>query len=436
MSGTIIAQVIIILTSPIVTRLYTPTDMGLLASFLAIVSILGIIATGTYDQAIVLPEDEKDSNALVFLSGGIAVLFGIIISVIFIVFYEPLIFVFNLQDIPKIWVYCVGVILTLIGFDTILNRLATRGKQFKVLATTAVAQQIGANGAKVGAGLFDIGVSGLLSATIFGYLIREIRLVLLQKRTIFDKKNFPTFVRIKKVALRYKKFPLISSWSSLLNSTSTQLPVIMFAGFFYASVAGHYALSHRILSLPIGIIGRNVGHVFLESASKVRNDMEKLKELAFPIYKRLLFIGTIIMSFVIFYGDLLFPFVFGKEWFVAGQYAQWISVWLVFVLVTSPLTVIYIVLEKQGELLFINVTMFILRISVILIAFVMGWSDIGTIAGFSIVGAFVYFFWGIRILYLVRISFFNAIKSSFIILFPILIIQFISSFFIRKYLGV
>ena len=431
-SGAAIAKLVVVLSSPIITRLYTSADMGMLASLLAITGVLGVIATGTYDQAIVLPENEKDANALVFLSGSIVVIFSIIVTISVVFLFEPLVFILGSQDIPRIWIYGIGFFVALAGFNTILHRLAIRRRQFKVLATTSVIQQIGTNGTKIGSGLLSLGANGLLIATVFGELVRGIRLFFVQRDFFLNNENIPSFDRIKQVTYRYKKFPLISSWSLLLNTASAQLPVIMFASFFSASVAGHYALSHRILSLPMGIIGQNVGQVFLEHASRARDDFGELKRIIFEAYKKLLFIGSITMSFVVFHGNMLFPFIFGAEWVVAGQYAQWISIWLVFQFVASPLTVIYIVLEKQTEFFFVNVVMFILRTGVIFGAFIMGLSDINMVIVFSVLGALVYFLWGFRILHLVRVPFLEALRYSLTVILPVIAIQFMFLFMLIK----
>ena len=46
MTGTAIAQAIPILISPILTRLYTPNEFGILALYMAVVSVVAIIVTG------------------------------------------------------------------------------------------------------------------------------------------------------------------------------------------------------------------------------------------------------------------------------------------------------------------------------------------------------------------------------------------------------
>ena len=433
-SGTVIAQIVAIIISPIITRLYTPADMGILASLLAITGILGIIATGTYDRVIVLSENETDLKAAVFLSGSISIFIGIIITVVLFFFNEPMIVTFGFQEISKIWVYGIGLIVTLIGFDTILNRLVVRRRQFKVLATTSVIQQLGASGTKVGAGLLGLGANGLLIATVFAYLIRGISMLFAQRNFFFEKKNISCFNKMKQIALRYKGFAFFSSWSLLLNSASMQLPVIMFASFFSVCIAGYYALSHKMLSLPILIIGQNVGQVFLEHTSRVRDNLEELKRITLEIYRKLLLISSIIMPFAIFYSDILFPFVFGSEWLTAGQYAQWISIWLTFQFIASPLTAIYLVLEKQREFLVWTIAMFVLRLTVIYLAFIQGFSDIKMMAWLSIAGALLYLLLNARILYIVQVSLGQIFKPLFVILLPIMTLQYILSILVKMFI--
>ena len=68
MTGTTIAQAIPIAISPILTRIYTPEDFGVFAVYLSILTIVAVVATGKYELAIMLPEEENDALNLVSLS--------------------------------------------------------------------------------------------------------------------------------------------------------------------------------------------------------------------------------------------------------------------------------------------------------------------------------------------------------------------------------
>ncbi|HKL86170.1 MAG TPA: oligosaccharide flippase family protein [Treponemataceae bacterium] len=434
-SGTVIAQAIAVLVSPIITRLFTPEDMGVLASFTAIVSILGTVATGCYDHAIVLPDTDKESNAVAFASLSFSVIFSFVITLVSIIFFKPLTTALKLNDMAASWFYLLGLFVLLTGFELVLNRVAIRNRHFKVLASTQVTQQISSNSIKIAFGFLKSGSIGLFLGTFFGLISRVIRLGVSEFKIIFSKDNRPAIQDVKKTAVRYKKFPLVSSWSGLLNSSSVQLPVILFASLFSPAVAGFYSLSHRILSLPMSLIGQSVGNVFLERAAKAKDNNAELGRITLDIYSKLILIGSIIMSFVVFYGDLLFPFVFGEQWLEAGKYAQWMAIWMIFQLASSPISTVFIVAEKQGLILGRNLLLFLSRISFIL--FIPFFDNVLIIIIiYSLLSGLVYLILSIQTLRFVGIMFHKIFISLFKYCILIFILQFVLflllNYFIRR----
>ena len=122
MTGTTIAQAIPIAISPILTRIYTPEDFGVVALFMAIVMIFGSIISARYEFAIMLPEKEVDAINLVALS----ILIMIIIS-----FTLFMIIIFNIDLFTKLlknnelrlWLYFIPLIVFFWGcliFSTII----------------------------------------------------------------------------------------------------------------------------------------------------------------------------------------------------------------------------------------------------------------------------------------------------------------------------
>jgi O-antigen/teichoic acid export membrane protein len=405
--------------------------MGIFANYSAIVAILGVVSAGSYELAIVLPENDNDAVVVAILGVIIAILFGLVITAVLFFFAVPLGYFFKLQEIPQGWLYCIGFIVTLIGIDAVLNKLIVRNRRFSILAFSQIIQQFTINGIKIGSPFLGMESGGLYIASISGYFIRVVQLLLSIKNELLASKKILSFARIKEVAKRYRKFPFVNTWSVLLNTASIQLPIIVITNMFSAVVTGYYSLSHRILSLPMTLIGQAVAQVFFDRAAKAKNDPVELAQITLSIYKKLLILGSLTMSVVTFYGDIIFPFVFGAEWAMAGRYAQWLSIWLVFTLCASPLSNIYFVMERQGEALIINTIIFISRIGVIVFAQLMMFSDINMIAFFSILGALLYNGVSFRILRLVRISVAEIFRSYFSIIL-IYIFQFFISVFVRK----
>ncbi len=433
-SGTALSQLIVIVLSPLIMRLYSPTDMGILASYTAITSILGIVIAGCYDQAVVLPETKRQTNAVVFLGVIIAAIGCGLITVVTIILDDALINVLNLQSIQKIWFYLLGVFVFFVGVDSVLNQYAIKNAHFKLIATTQVTQQVATNGLKVLLGFCKLGTFGLLTSMLFGQIIRVVRLFVTEFKNFFGTKDdLPSKKDVKYVMGRYKRFPLVSSWSALLNASSVQLPVILFSSMFSPAVAGFYSLSHRILSLPISLIGASVGNVFLERAAKSQNNIVDLRRITIDVYKRLLLLGSIFFSFVVFYGDILFAFIFGSEWREAGRFAQWMAIWLIFSLCYSPISILYIITEKQFENLLFQIILFFSRISVVFI--VPTYNDVGIVLPFfCMISTAVYFLGTLRLFQILKIHFFSIVKIYLYNFIAIFIIQFLIFFIVQFFL--
>ena len=66
-TGTTLAQVVIILASPVITHLYSPEAFEILAIFTSITGILGVIACLRYEMAIMLPKTNEEAANLLDL---------------------------------------------------------------------------------------------------------------------------------------------------------------------------------------------------------------------------------------------------------------------------------------------------------------------------------------------------------------------------------
>ena len=86
MTGTTIAQAIPIAISPILTRIYTPEDFGIFAIFLAITLIIGGIANGRYELAIMIPKKDEDAINIFALGFIITTSISLLLLVLVLIF--------------------------------------------------------------------------------------------------------------------------------------------------------------------------------------------------------------------------------------------------------------------------------------------------------------------------------------------------------------
>ena len=124
-SGTAVAQLIGIVTMPIITRLYTPADLGVLAVYSSVLAIFGVGATLRYELAYGLPKENDDAINLFGLSLILLCLTTIGFTLILLFGKDLLINTFDLGAIEQyIWFLLIGFFG--MGLYTTLNYWAVR----------------------------------------------------------------------------------------------------------------------------------------------------------------------------------------------------------------------------------------------------------------------------------------------------------------------
>ena len=67
--------------------------------------------------------------------------------------------------------------------------------------------------------------------------------------------NKVSIKKMKEMAIKYKNFPLFSSWSTLANTISPQVPTFLLAYYYGTSVVGYFSLANQVVNMPMGIVG-------------------------------------------------------------------------------------------------------------------------------------------------------------------------------------
>ena len=346
MTGTTIAQSIPIAISPILTRIYTPEDFGVFALYMSMASILSVAATGRYELAIMLPKKDEDAVNIVALSIIISFLVSFITLLIVFTFNSE---ITNLLGNPKIsnWLYFIPVTVLLTGIYKSFNYWNNRKKQYRRLALSRVVQSSTTSSTNLAVGFAGVGAGGLVLSSMLG---KGISTYILGK--IIWKEEGGRLSQIKKLkilslAKRYIHFPKFDVFASLANVFSQQIIHILFNVFFTATVTGYYYLTQRILNIPLSFLASAISDVFKEQASKDYKSLGHAREIYKSTFIKL-FILSIFPSLILyFYAVDIFVFVFGEEWRTAGKYASILTPMLFIKFISSPLSFMLYIGEKQ-----------------------------------------------------------------------------------------
>ncbi|MCF6244303.1 MAG: oligosaccharide flippase family protein [Sulfurovum sp.] len=367
MTGTTIAQAIPIAISPILTRIYTPEDFGMFALYASIVSLLAIIINGKYDMAIVLPKEEKEAFNIFILSLLITFFITFFIAFFIFLFFENILLWLNNKEIG-LFLYFIPISLFLMGIYQSLYYWWTRKKKFKHISESQIYQSLIIGSVQISSGYLQ-SIGGLIYGNIVGRFIAVfILLKYFFKENLLNRKDIQKKVLLEQM-LRYKEFPLISTFHSLSEISRISGTVILISFFFGGTILGFYALALRILQVPLGIVGSSLGQVLYQKFNTLYTDRQLLYPYIKMIVLKLLLIAIPIFSILYMILPDLFKFVFGNEWYQAGEYSRLLIPYLFMNFIVAPISHLIMILEKQRTFFYIG---FVINLVILLMVFAGG----------------------------------------------------------------
>ncbi|EYB68149.1 hypothetical protein DEIPH_ctg026orf0053 [Deinococcus phoenicis] len=380
--GTAVGQAISILASPLLTRLYLPGDFGLLALYASLLSVLLPSISLQYQEAIPLPAEEEDALHLLALSLVTLLVLSGLVGLIILLFGGPLVRWANLPALrPYLWLLPVGLIFA--GTYQVMSLWVLRQQLFPALARTRVQQGLSALVTQALLGLLHAGPWGLLTGDIVG---RTSGVLSLWRsavpRRFLHGLNVAGMVRM---AVRYRRFPLVSSVSALFNGIGLHYPPIIFAALYGSQTVGWLFLTERVLGLPMNVIGNAIGNVFFgQAAQLVHQDPQALARLHASLTFKLLLLSALPTLAIMLLAPSVFALVFGESWREAGVYAQILAPAAVFRLMSSPLTSIFTVTERLEMHLWWDVTRFVAVLAPLYLAHALQLSARAAVVGYAL----------------------------------------------------
>ena len=388
MTGTAVAQVIPLAITPILTRLYTPEDFGLLALYLSTVSVVSILVTGNYEKAIIMPKEDRDAIGIVKLALTLVVVGCAAVLMITLLFDKTIASFYHNSAIEDLLIFVPFSVFSLAIYN-VINTWFNRKKEYRKLSFNRVTKSSISSTLSVALGFINLSALGLIVSEFFGQLIATLlfgrQFYRANKEVYLDvNKN-----QMKALANEHRNFPTYTLPADMLSMASYQLPVFVFAKIFSQSIVGFYSLCIRVLDKPFSLLTNAVYEVFRQKAIEDYNNTGSCLGIFKKTFWRLFFIALPSITFFFIASPFLFRIVFGAEWEIAGYYARIISVMYFFRFMASPLSFTFYVAKKQSLDFILHIYVFVsssivlylsyhyrLSVSNTLIIFVINYSSI------------------------------------------------------------
>lgn len=346
LSGATIAQVIALITIPVLTRLYTPEDFGYIAIYLSITNIIAAVSSGRYELAIMLPKKKEDA---------LAIFKGIIrwVAIISIIAFVLMVIVkksnHKIADfVQPNYFYFLPLSVFTVALSNAYLQWYTRVKKFKLQANAKIVKSAASSGVNIGLGhFFQIKSLGLFFGHIAGQASQFILFVI---RFIKEEKKNLKFIDREKVKQQLKEnrnFPYFSAPMAFLNAISVDVLIYVLNLFYSTSLVGFYSNANKVINYPLSLISQSFTSVFYQKMTETNKKMKLYLISYFSNFG----IATLAMLPIIFWGEEIFSFVLGNEWSIAGSIAKYLSPLTIASFAMRSVSNIFSLTRRNGTLL-------------------------------------------------------------------------------------
>ncbi len=355
--GGFFSQVIVFLSLPFITRLYTPATYATWAIVMATAGILGAVACFRYELAIVTSNDENDASSIFWGCIISSLLVGIIIFGSYFIFAHQS--YFNIGRIKFNLLHhfiFISLMAALMGIGATLQYWNTRHKSFfhnsiALVASSCITVIIQLLWA------FKISPSpyGLLLGSIGGLLTA----IIFQLSAIFLTKTIPalnlTIIRRIFVCLKQqRRFLQYSTPYALFGVIRDRATILVMEMFLPMQAVGLYALAYRVMNFPVTLVSNALRPVFFQACSS--QGVKAIESQLNKIMKWLVVLAMPCMVFYFYFANDLFTLFFGPQWQGAGHIGKFLIFPVVTFLLVNWMDRIMDVLGEQKLTLLLEIT--------------------------------------------------------------------------------
>lgn len=328
--GNLLTQIVSIISLILLTKIYNPSEFGEFNLFTTVVSFLSIFISLRYEYLLVLIKESSLTSKFVNEVFTFALINSLILFLFFFINLELNLFSFiNLN--PNVIIFS-PISAFFLSIALLFQNYQQYHRNYNLSSLSEIYNKSLSLLISVFYFFYFRGFYGLAIGFTIGQLSKILFLNFNSKNILFNNFQF-NFNFIKE----YFKTALSFSFANFLLSFQTVLVVIFLGNKYGRDVVGHWSLMSTTLYLPSSLIGNAIGNVFNERFGKFRGKQKVKTKVWISTFKILLIIAIPVFSTISLCSDFLFPFVFGKEWVLSGEYSKLFAIVAGLSFVATPL---------------------------------------------------------------------------------------------------
>lgn len=360
-AGNGLGQIVTFLALPILSRLYSPEQHGLLTLALSLVGLLGPIALAGMHSALVVPK--KDSEVAPLALTGLGTLFFSAIILGTVAYFGASLFVEE-EELRLFITFALPLLLIVTGINLVLDQLAVRsgkygsiGKRNSLLSISITVAQLALSGT---AGL--VWFNGLVTGNIIGCFIGV--LLLLPFAKLYARRA--SLAECVSSIRAYWRFPVVFAPMNTLTQIAQQAPILFIIYWYGTAAGGQVGMAERVVSVPLALLGLASSTVFIgELSHAARSGSGNLTRIFLYTSTWLGLLGLVVMVALLFLATPLVPVFLGEEWDTAARVAQLMALVAATRIVATPIRELFSLLKRARLITYAELLRFALVVAAI-----------------------------------------------------------------------
>lgn len=358
LSANLFVQILVFAAYPLLSRLFSPTDFGILALFLGIGDIVSRLGTLSLEEAILLPQKDREACFIAGLS---------IYSLLIVSFVSFLFFVINQYAVAfyefSNYFLLLPVYIFLAGLVQIYNFLFNRGRHYRDISLSIVGMGLSNTCFRILGGFLRFSYPALILSSILSQGVALlVYFVKITRQKLSRSVLFPSRKEAMKLLANYRQFPFYVMTRNFLNSLSGNLPYFMLINYFGASKLGCYSMAFTMAFKPVSLFSNSIYQVLFEKFSTLKRNRCSLSKV-FGGYLVIVFsLALPLFLLAGYFSEIVFNFFLGPGWESVGHYFRILLPWIFMVLLSTPLASIPLIFSQQKYAFGIDFVYLCLRI--------------------------------------------------------------------------
>jgi O-antigen/teichoic acid export membrane protein len=362
-TGTILAQIISLVSIPIISRIYDPAEYGHLTLILSVTAILIPVATFRIETLIVVSDTDEEAAKLLLISAKLTL---VVSTILFAVVFTKYFIFENLSFIQSLITSILfAMILLAQSISILMFQVSLRARRDGDIAISSLVQNLAISLAQIGSGFWNPSSTALITSYFSGRVI-GIFPVWKGTKKILSNHSGDSRRTLEKYMTQLKaSSPLV--YASVIDSAILGLPIILISTQFGLQYSGYIGITQTILTVPITLVGGAFGSVILsELSSNIRDNQNSTHRNATIIrtFSRYLFYFSATFAIVtLLLGSTIFKLIFNDNWLEASRLVGYLAVPFGVTLLWQPLMSVYFASQQWNKYLKISISRLVLSTS-------------------------------------------------------------------------